>query len=341
MSEDFDLIAEIREDQGKGASRRLRREGKVPAIISGAGRPPRALAFEHNKVIRQLENESFYSSILNIKVRDRSQAAIVKDIQRHPSKPQIMHMDFQRIVEDEKIKMNVPIHYLNTDIAAGVKQEGGTVMQLMNDVEVSCLPKDLPEYFEVDVEHLGLNEMLHLSDIKVTEGVEIPELAQGPEHDHAIVAVQHIKVAPIEEEVEEVEGEEAAEGEEGAEPEGAVEHAQAAHEHDHQRPDHVRRLEEDRERDPELGEPQLVNGTVTELLAHGVADPRLGDMGLDHRDPREVALEGGAGLAGVDPGAGPPARPSEPSYSTRTVTCSVRDTSPTRAPTRGTTVGDE
>ncbi len=121
-----------------------------------------------------------------------------------------MHMDFQRIVEDEKIRMNVPIHYLNTDIAVGVKQEGGSVMQLMNDVEISCLPRDLPEYFEVDVAELGLNEMLHLSDIKVPEGVEIPELAQGPEHDHAIVSVQHIKVAPVEEEVEEaVDGEEA------------------------------------------------------------------------------------------------------------------------------------
>ncbi len=217
MSEDFDLIAEIREDQGKGASRRLRREGKVPAIIYGAGRPPRPLAFDHNRVVQQLAKESFYSSILNIKVGDKSQAAIVKDIQRHPARPFIMHMDFQRIVEDEKIKMNVPIHYLNTDVAAGVKLEGGTIMQLMNDVEVSCLPKDLPEYFEVDVENLGLNEMLHLSDITVPEGVEIPELAQGPEHDHAIVSCQHIKVAPVEEEVEEVEGE-AAEGEEAEAP---------------------------------------------------------------------------------------------------------------------------
>ena len=106
MSEDFDLIAEIREDQGKGASRRLRHEGKVPAIIYGAGRAPRALVFDHNRVIQQLENESFYSSILNIKVGEKSQAAIVKDIQRHPAKREVLHMDFQRIVADEKIKMN-------------------------------------------------------------------------------------------------------------------------------------------------------------------------------------------------------------------------------------------
>ena len=112
MAEKFDLIADYREDTGKGASRRLRREGRVPAIIYGAGRPPRSLSFDHNKVLRQLENESFYSSVLNIRVGDKSQAAIVKDIQRHPAKPQVLHMDFQRIVEDEEIRMNVPIHFV-------------------------------------------------------------------------------------------------------------------------------------------------------------------------------------------------------------------------------------
>jgi len=118
--------------------------------------------------------------------------------------------------------MNVPIHYLNAEESVGVKQEGGSVSQLVNDVEVSCLPKDLPEYFEVDIAELKLNEMLHLSDIKVPEGVEIPELAQGPEHDHAIVSIQLIKVV---EEVEEAEGEEAAEGETPAEGEAPAEDA--------------------------------------------------------------------------------------------------------------------
>ena len=225
MSEELDLIAEFREDQGKGASRRLRHQGKVPAIIYGAGRPPRSLMFDHNKVIRQLENESFYSSILNIQVNEKSQAAIVKDIQRHPSKPRIMHMDFQRIVADEKIKMNVPIHYLNAEEAEGVKTEGGSVSQIITDVEVSCLPADLPEYFEVDIIDLKLNEMLHISDIKLPDGVEIPALAQGPEQDKPIVSIQYIKEEVIEEEVEELEGEavegEAVEGEEGAAEEGA------------------------------------------------------------------------------------------------------------------------
>ena len=220
MAEKFDLVAEIREDQGKGASRRLRLTGKVPAIIYGAGRPPRALVFAHNKVIKQLESESFYSSILNIKVGGKSQAAIVKDIQRHPSKPQIMHMDLQRIVADEKIKMNVPIHFLNAEESVGVRQGGGSVSQLVNDVEVICLPKDLPEYFEIDIAELGLDEMLHLSDLKIPEGVEIPVLAQGEEQDQAIVSIHVIKVEVIEEEVEAIEGEEAAEGEAAAEDAG-------------------------------------------------------------------------------------------------------------------------
>ena len=121
MAEKFDLIADYREESGKGASRRLRHQGKVPAIIYGAGRPPRSLTFDLNKVMHQLESESFYSSVLNIKVGEKSQAAIVKDIQRHPAKNLVMHMDLQRIVDDVEIKMNVPIHFINEDIAVGVK----------------------------------------------------------------------------------------------------------------------------------------------------------------------------------------------------------------------------
>ena len=134
MGDKFDLIAELREDQGKGASRRLRHQGKVPAIIYGAGRPPRSLSFDQNKVLHQLENESFYSSILNIKVNDKSQAAILKDLQRHPAKHMIMHMDFQRIVDDVEIKMNVPLHFIGEEEAPGVKTGGGSVSHLMNDV---------------------------------------------------------------------------------------------------------------------------------------------------------------------------------------------------------------
>lgn len=198
MKDNFDLIAEFREDQGKGASRRLRHKGKVPAIIYGAGRPPRLLMFDQNKVIKRLEIESFYSSILNIKVGDKSQSAILKDLQRHPAKHIIMHMDFQRIVEDEEIRMNVPLHFLGEEVAPGVK-EGGSISKLINDVEISCLPKNLPEFLEVDVSKLELDEMLHLSDIKLPEGVEIIGLIAGDESDQGIVSLQVMKAAPIEE----------------------------------------------------------------------------------------------------------------------------------------------
>ena len=211
MADNFDLIAEFREDQGKGASRRLRHKGKVPAIIYGAGRPPRSLMFDQNKVLKRLENESFYSSILNIKVGEKSQPAILKDLQRHPAKHIIMHMDFQRIVEDEEIKMNVPLHFLGEEVSPGVK-EGGSISKLINDVEISCLPKNLPEYLEVDVSKLELDEMLHLSDIKLPEGVEIIGLVAGNENDQGIVSVQIMKAAPIEEDVP-VDSEESIDGE--------------------------------------------------------------------------------------------------------------------------------
>jgi large subunit ribosomal protein L25 len=221
MADKFDLVADIREDSGKGASRRLRREGKVPAIIYGAGRPPRALVFDHNKVLKQLENESFYSSVLNIKVGEKSQAAIVKDLQRHPALPRIMHMDLQRIVEDEVIRMNVPIHLIGADDAIGVKDGGGKVSQMRTDVEVVCLPKDLPEYLEVDISELELDGLMYLTDIPLPEGVEIPELAQEVEQAQPIVSIHIIKEIVIEdeEELEAVEGEEV-EGEEGEAAEG-------------------------------------------------------------------------------------------------------------------------
>ena len=226
MSDEFDLIADIREDQGKGASRRLRHQGLVPAIIYGAGRAPRALTFDHNKVIQQLDNESFYSSVLNIKVGEKSQAAILKDVQRHPSKALIMHMDFQRIVADQEIKMLVPIHFLGEDVAPGVKLGGGKVMHLMNEIEVVCLPKDLPEYLDIDVSELELDAMIKMSEISLPKGVSIPALAQGEEADRPVVTIQVIKEVVIEEEEElepgavPVEGEEAPEAAAPAEGDG-------------------------------------------------------------------------------------------------------------------------
>jgi large subunit ribosomal protein L25 len=233
MKDEFDLIADIREDQGKGASRRLRHQGKVPAIIYGAGRPPRALVFDHNRVLLKLENESFYSSILNIKVGEKSQAAILKDVQRHPARPQVMHMDFQRIVEDEEIKMLVPIHFGGEDVAPGVKDGGGKVSHLITELEIVCLPKHLPEYLEIDVSELELDAMLKMSDVVLPEGVSVPALAQGEEADRPVVSIHIIKEVAIEEEEElepgdvPVEGEE---GEEGEEAEGDADGEDAADE---------------------------------------------------------------------------------------------------------------
>ena len=206
MSEKFDLIADFREDQGKGASRRLRKTGRLPAIIYGAGRPARAITLDHNKVLHQLELESFYSSVLTIKVGDKSQAVILKDIQRHPAKIKIMHMDFQRIVEDQEIRMNVPIHFEGEDVAPGIKL-GGIFSHLMSDVEVVCLPRNLPEYLTIDVSAMELDEMIHLSGITLPKGVEIPELAQGEDHDQAVVSLSRPKKAVAED----VESEEPAE----------------------------------------------------------------------------------------------------------------------------------
>ena len=210
MSDQYDLVADYREDRGKGASRRLRRRGKIPAIVYGGNRPPRAITLDHNLLLRQMENESIYSSVLTVKVGDRAQEVILKDIQRHPAKRQILHLDLQRIVAGEKIRMSVPIHYVGEDEAPGVKQQGGVIFRQYNEVEVSCLPKDLPEYLEIDISGLGLDEMLHLSDLKVPEGVEIVELAQEDAEDRAVVAIQMPR-AEVEEEP--AEGEEPEPGE--------------------------------------------------------------------------------------------------------------------------------
>jgi large subunit ribosomal protein L25 len=215
MAKGFDLVAEIREDAGKGSSRRLRREGKVPAIIYGGGKPPRPLAIERNALMRHMEQEAFFSSVINVQVGDKEQPAILKDVQMHPAKRMVLHMDLQRIIATEKIRMSVPIHFLNEDIATGVKLGGGTVAHMLSEVEITCLPKNLPEYLEVDIAELELDQMLHLSDIPLPEGVEIPELTQG--NDQGIVSIHIVKVAV---EPEEVEGE-AEEGE--APPAGAGE----------------------------------------------------------------------------------------------------------------------
>lgn len=172
MSQKFELFAEDRPDQGKGASRRLRRDGKVPAILYGAHREPRALSLDHNALLHQLENDAFFSSILTVSTGDKSQPCILKDVQRHPYKNQVMHVDLQRVLEDEEIRVSVPFHFIGETKAPGVK-DGGVVSRVMNELEISCLPKHLPEYIEVDVSGLELEVVLSLGEIALPEGVSI------------------------------------------------------------------------------------------------------------------------------------------------------------------------
>jgi large subunit ribosomal protein L25 len=195
MKTSFELAAEFRDAEGKGASRRLRRANKVPAILYGGHREPRALALDHTKLMLMLENERFYSTIINIRVGDVAQAAVLKDVQRHPAKNAVLHVDLQRVLENEKIRIAIPLHFKGEAGSPGVKA-GGLVSHLRNEVEVSCLPKDLPEYVDVDLSGLGMNQMLYLADLKVPEGVEILELSHG--RNAPVVSIHHARAEEVE-----------------------------------------------------------------------------------------------------------------------------------------------
>src|SRR6202789_2662563 len=186
MKTSFELVAEFRETQGKGASRRLRHEGKVPAILYGGHADARALTLSHQKLLIMLDNERFYSTILSLKAGDQTQAAILKDVQRHPFKNAILHIDFQRVEENEKIRISIPLHFKGASVSPGVKTQGGMVSHMRTEVEVSCLPKDLPEFIEVDISGLSLNESIHLSQLKVPDEVTLVDLAK---EDAAVVSI--------------------------------------------------------------------------------------------------------------------------------------------------------
>ena len=179
MKISFELDAEFRDDQGKGASRRLRRHGKVPAILYGGKRDARALLIDHTRLAQVMDNERFYSTIVALKVGSQSQAAVLKDVQRHPYKNQIVHVDFQRVLEDEAIRLQIPLHFKGGAEAKGVKEQGGVLSHQRNDIEITCLPKDLPEFVEVDVSGLEMNKVLKLSDLKLPAGVAIVDLLAG------------------------------------------------------------------------------------------------------------------------------------------------------------------
>ena len=202
MSASLDVNAQVRRDAGKGASRRLRRQGLVPAIVYGADRAPEMITLVHNELVRHLEQEAFYSQILDLKVADKTEKVVVKDLQRHPAKPFVLHVDFQRVSAKEKIRVTIPLHFLNEQSSKGAKL-GGLVSHNLTEIEVSCLPEDLPQNIEIDVAEMTIGDILHLSEVPLPEGVA---LAHAPDPD---VPVLIIHGAQAREEGEEEGGEEA------------------------------------------------------------------------------------------------------------------------------------
>ena len=190
MSTELTLNASARAELGKGASRRLRRNnGEIPAIIYGAKKKPQALSLIHKDVLKALENEAHYSQVINLNIDGKTESVVVKDLQRHPSKAILLHMDFLRISKATKLTLKVPLQFVNEDMCIGVKQEGGIFSRAMSDLEIQCLPADLPEFLEVDVAMLRLGETLHMSDISLPEGVESVALSYGADYDQPIASV--------------------------------------------------------------------------------------------------------------------------------------------------------
>lgn len=215
MATIHEISAQGRKDEGKGASRRLRRAGQVPAVVYGGNVAPQSIQLEHNSVLLAAKHEWFFSSILDLAVDGKKQKVLVRDLQKHPFKLQVLHIDFQRINENEAIRLRVPLHFLNQEKSPAHKTSGVVISHNLTDVEVSCLPKDLPEYIEVDLAELKQDDIIHLSELKLPKGVEIPELKFGKEHDHPVVTAHAMK-----EEVEEAPA--AAEGEAAAAAAGAA-----------------------------------------------------------------------------------------------------------------------
>jgi large subunit ribosomal protein L25 len=191
----FKIQAEPRSDVGKGASRRLRHAGRVPAIVYGAGREPVSVTVDHNYMFHAIEDESFTASVLEVVMGDKTQKVVLRDLQRHPYKPVILHADFQRVRDDEVIRLNVPLHFVNADDSPAGKKAGVVVSFQANEVEISSLPGDLPEYIEVDLANLEPGESVMLSQLELPKGVTLPLLEYSPESDYALVSAIFIRAS--------------------------------------------------------------------------------------------------------------------------------------------------
>lgn len=188
MSNVFEFVAETRAAAGTKAAKAVRRLGKIPAVIYGGDKAPEMMTLDHNEVSKSLAHEAVYSHVLDVKIGDQTQKAVLKHIQRHPAKPVILHMDFMRVDDSHKIKVHVPLHFINEASSVGVKK-GGTVSHSMADVEVLCMPSKLPEFIEVDLANVDAGQIVHLSDLVLPLGVEIAALQQGEEHNHPVVQI--------------------------------------------------------------------------------------------------------------------------------------------------------
>ena len=191
---DFALNAEVRSDLGKGASRRLRRNvAMVPAVIYGGEKAPQSISLLAKDFAKLLENEAAYSHVLSLNVAGSNESVIIKALQRHPAKGYVLHADFVRVVAGQKLTAHVPLHFLNQETSVGVKQQGGEVSHILAEVEVSCLPKDLPEFIEVDMAKVEVGQIVHLADLKLPKGVELVALAHG--NDLAVANIHASRVA--------------------------------------------------------------------------------------------------------------------------------------------------
>ena len=216
MSANFKLNATAREVKGTTASRKLRRGGQVPAMVYGAGKKNQRLVLDSNEISRSLGIEAFHSAIVSLNTESGAEQVILREVQMHPHRPIVMHVDFQRVKATEKLHMNVPLHFDGADDAPGVKVDGGILSYLMTEFDITCLPKDLPEYISIDVSTLGINESIHLSEVALPEGVEFTSISAQEGDDPTVATITPPKIIEEEEVVEE--GEEALgeEGEEGA-----------------------------------------------------------------------------------------------------------------------------
>ena len=179
MANDYSLTATSRTDLGKGASRRLRREELIPAIVYGGESEPASITIKSNEMVRNLMEESFYASLITLNIEGTEETVILRDLHRHPYKAIILHADFLRVNAKEALTVTIPFHFLNEESAKGVKMGGGLINRVMNEIEVSCLPKDIPEFIDVDMADLDLHQSIHVSDIKLPEGVQATMLIVG------------------------------------------------------------------------------------------------------------------------------------------------------------------